>query len=70
MVYMFSIMNYVAQAEMNIYLLWDVRRLIEIRKYDHIDGGIKVSLSLLSSVREGEGRREGRREDGIVGYTI
>ena len=65
MVYMFSIMNYVAQAEMNIYLLWDVRRLIEIRKYDHIDGGIKVSLYLMSCAREGEGRREGRREDGV-----
>ena len=40
--YMFSILNYVAQGEMNIYLLWDIRRLIEIRKYDHIDGAIKV----------------------------
>lgn len=42
MVYMFSIMNYMAQGEMNIYLLWDIRRLINIRAHDDIDGAIKV----------------------------
>ena len=64
MVYMFSIMNYVAQAEMNIYLLWDVRRLIEIRKYDHIDGGIKVWEGRERDGRDGgwEGGREGGKE--------
>lgn len=41
MVYVFAIMNYVVQGEMNIYLIWDVRRLIAVRKYDHIDGAIK-----------------------------
>ena len=51
MVYMFSIMNYVVQAEMNIYLLWDVRKLIETRKYDHIDGGIKVSCDFACSLK-------------------
>ena len=45
MVYIFSIMNYMAQGEMNIYLLWDVRRLIETRKYDEIDGAIKVRVA-------------------------
>jgi len=43
-VYMFSIMNYIAQGELNIYLLWDIRKLIELRKHDDLDGAIKVSL--------------------------
>ena len=42
MIYMFSIMNYVAQGEMNIYLLWDVRRLIQTKSYKSIDAAIKV----------------------------
>lgn len=41
-VYMFSIMNYVIQGELNIYLLWDIQKLIELRKHDDFDGAIKV----------------------------
>ena len=29
---------------MNVYLLWDISRLIRNKKYDHIDGAIKVSI--------------------------
>ena len=43
MVYIFAIMNYVVQAEMNIYLLWDMRKLIETKKHENIDSAIKVS---------------------------
>jgi hypothetical protein len=42
MVYIFAIMNYVIQAEMNVYLIWDIRKLIEAKKHDSIDGAIKV----------------------------
>ena len=43
-VYMFSIMNYIAQGELNIYLLWDIRKLIELRRHDDLDGAIKVRV--------------------------
>ncbi len=35
-------MNYVVQGELNIYLLWDIQKLIELRKHDDFDGAIKV----------------------------
>ncbi len=42
LVYLFSVFNYAAQAEMCVYLLWDIARLIRENKYDHVDATIKV----------------------------
>lgn len=58
LVYIFSIMNYVIQGELNIYLLWDIRKLTEMKSYDHVDGTIKVSKELkqvMLPVRKDEG---------------
>ena len=45
-VYLFSVLNYVAQAEMNVYLLRDVRQLLLSKKYDNLDGAVKVNNQL------------------------
>ena len=44
LVYLFSVLNYAAQAEMNVYLIWDIARLIKENKYEHVDAAIKVSV--------------------------
>ena len=41
-VYLFSVLNYVAQAEMNVHLLRDLRQLLLSKKYDDVDGAMKV----------------------------
>ncbi|XP_064402067.1 uncharacterized protein LOC135347884 [Halichondria panicea] len=41
LVYLFSVLNYAAQAEMNVYLIWDIARLIKENKYEHVDAAIK-----------------------------
>ena len=41
-VYLFSVLNYVAQAEMNVHLLRDLKQLLLSKKYDNVDGAMKV----------------------------
>ncbi len=48
LVYLFSVFNYAAQAEMCVYLLWDITRLIRENKYDHVDVAIKVCFNVSS----------------------
>ena len=46
-VYLFSVLNYVAQAEMNVHLLRDLRQLLLAKKYDDVDGAMKVCCDIL-----------------------
>jgi hypothetical protein len=43
-VYLFSVLNYVAQAEMNVHILRDLKQLLLSKKYDDVDGAMKVCL--------------------------
>ena len=36
---------------MNVYLLWDIARLIKENKYEHVDAAIKVSVWVVGGVR-------------------
>ena len=49
-VYLFSVLNYVAQAEMNVHLLRDLRQLLLAKKYDDVDGAMKVCCGILHGI--------------------